>query len=325
LSSLVSIIVPCFNAERWLRAAIESALSQLWSPTEVIVVDDGSTDRSLEIARRFESRGVKILSQANRGASAARNAGLAAARGKFIQFLDADDLLDLKKIEAQMQRLSAAGPNFIASASWARFTDDPKMAVFETEPNQRDLSGVEFLLLHYSAGWMMQPAAWLTPRTLLDKIGPWDEQLSLNDDGEYFARVMLAADGILFCQGSRCFYRSNVEGSLSTRRDEVALKSLFQSTSLTLERLLPQVTNEHDRSIVADAWLTLAFECYPWLPQLAQVAEDRARAVNGKANLRNVPPRVRRLARFVGWRAARRAQLLFRGQSRRGISDNLWL
>ena len=277
------------------------------------MVDDGSTDRSLEIARRFESRGVKILSQANRGASAARNAGLAAARGKFIQFLDADDLLDLKKIEAQMQRLSAAGPNFIASASWARFTDDPKMAVFETEPNQRDLSGVEFLLLHYSAGWMMQPAAWLTPRTLLDKIGPWDEQLSLNDDGEYFSRVMLAAAGIAYCPDARCFYRSELHASLSRRQDEAAIRSLFRSTSLTLERLLPHVTTEQDRAIIADAWLTLAFECYPLCPQLAREAESRAHCLHPSPKLRRLPPRVMRLAKLTGWRAARRAQLLFRG------------
>src|SRR5689334_12629004 len=89
----VSILVPCYNAARWLPATLASALAQTESSIEVIVVDDGSTDESLAVARSYESRGVRVFSQRNAGASAARNRAMREARGEFLQFLDADDLL----------------------------------------------------------------------------------------------------------------------------------------------------------------------------------------------------------------------------------------
>src|SRR4051812_14036077 len=90
---LVSILIPCRNAEPWLAATLESALAQTHPATEIILVDDGSTDGSLELAHSFAARGVRIATQANAGASAARNHAFRESRGEFIQFLDADDLI----------------------------------------------------------------------------------------------------------------------------------------------------------------------------------------------------------------------------------------
>lgn len=96
---LVSIVIPCFNAERYVAEAVESALAQTHPRTEVIVVDDGSTDATTDVLRRFAGR-VRRERQANAGPAAARNRGLALARGEFVQFLDADDLLLPTKVEA---------------------------------------------------------------------------------------------------------------------------------------------------------------------------------------------------------------------------------
>jgi glycosyltransferase involved in cell wall biosynthesis len=92
-------VVPCYNAERWLEACLDSALSQTWPAVEVVVVDDGSSDRSVEVARGFGDR-IVLVTGPNAGASAARNRGIAIARGRWIQLLDADDLLLPRKIEA---------------------------------------------------------------------------------------------------------------------------------------------------------------------------------------------------------------------------------
>src|SRR5437867_11129353 len=101
---LVSILIPVYNAESFVAEAIQSALDQTWPAKEVIAVDDGSTERSAKILESFGSR-IRIIGQENRGASAARNRALAEARGAFIQYLDADDLLPPAKIEIELRRV----------------------------------------------------------------------------------------------------------------------------------------------------------------------------------------------------------------------------
>ena len=106
VNSLVSILITAYNAEPWIAETMDSATGQTWPSVEIIVVDDGSTDATLEIARRYASDTVTVVHQANAGACAARNRALAEARGDFIQYLDADDLLAPDKIELQMNRLA---------------------------------------------------------------------------------------------------------------------------------------------------------------------------------------------------------------------------
>src|ERR1700722_17022843 len=99
---LVSILIPAFNSEKWIAGTIRSALAQTWDRKEIIVVDDGSTDRTFEIARQFESHTVRVVTQINQGAAAARNNAFSLSRGEYIQWLDADDLLAPDKVATQM-------------------------------------------------------------------------------------------------------------------------------------------------------------------------------------------------------------------------------
>src|SRR3954447_1295253 len=101
---LVSVVIPVFDGEAYLAAAIESALAQTYEPVEVIVVDDGSTDGSAAVAARYD---VRMLRQPNRGVSAAYNAGVEAARGELIAFLDADDLWPADRLAIQVRHLLA--------------------------------------------------------------------------------------------------------------------------------------------------------------------------------------------------------------------------
>src|ERR1035438_9516693 len=196
MNPLVSIIIPCFNAEHWVSAAIESALGQTWRETEVIAINDGSSDGSPAVLRRYVGPRVQVIDRPNRGAAAARNAGMRAAKGEFIQFLDADDLLTPAKIASQVALLGPKGDGVVGTARWARFQGDSALAKEEADsPLFADLAPIDFLLLHTAGGYMMHPAAWLVPSAVARAAGPWDEALSINDDGEYFARVALAAQG----------------------------------------------------------------------------------------------------------------------------------
>jgi glycosyltransferase involved in cell wall biosynthesis len=102
---LISVVIPAHNAEKYLAEALESVRSQAFSDYEIIVIDDGSTDRTAEIASRYD--GVVLLSQSNRGEAGARNTGIRAARGKYVAFLDADDVWLPSKLEKQAAHLVA--------------------------------------------------------------------------------------------------------------------------------------------------------------------------------------------------------------------------
>lgn len=303
---LVSIVIPCFNADAWIGAAVESALDQSHPRCETIVVDDGSTDRSLALARHFSTRGVRVVSQPQRGASAARNHGLRLAAGDFVQFLDADDLLDPAKIAVQLSLLSNAPPGSLASGQWGRFNDSADQAAFNAEAVYAATSGIEFLQLHYETGSMMQPGAWLAPRPLLDRAGPWNETLSLNDDGEYFARVMLAAPRLVHAAAARCYYRAPSRQSLSRRQDPRALASLFRSVELTTGHLLHRDASPRSRAAVAHAWKWTAFELYPGSPPLSRRAEQKSVEFGGSRRAYPGGPRFRFVASLLGWRLAKR-------------------
>ncbi len=258
------------------------------------------------MARRFEPRGVRVLDQPTRGAAAARNAGLAAATGELIQFLDADDVLAPDKIARQVA-FCAGNPSVqLVSGEWGRFEADPARADFAPQPNWRDLGAVEFLQLFFETGAMMHPAAWLARRELLAAAGPWDESLSLNDDGEYFARVMLRAGRIHFCGGARSCYRSNLHGSLSGRKDGKSLDSLYRSFELELGYLAAADASPRTRAAVAHGWKWLAFELYPGRPDLADAAERQARALGWSPRPFPAGGRFQLAARFLGWRLAKR-------------------
>ena len=102
---LVSIIIPCYNNEAFVKQAIESALQQTYTNVEIIVIDDGSTDGSLEIIRSFENH-IQWETGSNQGAPKARNRGLELAQGEYIRFLDADDILFRNCLEHQVERAS---------------------------------------------------------------------------------------------------------------------------------------------------------------------------------------------------------------------------
>lgn len=302
---LVSAVIPCYNAAPWIAAAIASVRAQNWPHCEIIVVNDGSTDASLPAARACAGPDLTVLDQPNRGASAARNAGLRAVRGEFIQFLDADDLLHPAKIATQVHALASTS-QALASGEWARFRQEPTEAHFIAESNWRDLNPIEFLQLAFEEGRMMHPAAWLAPRRLLEAAGPWDETLSLNDDGEYFARVMLRASGIRFCAGARSYYRSHLRQSLSGRKDASSLASLYRSFECTLGYLAAADDSPRTRAAIAHGWKWLAFELYPGRPDLAAVAERRSRALGGSRRPLPASGRYQLAARFLGWRLAKR-------------------
>ena len=132
MDPLVSIIIPAYNSGPWIADTVRSAIAQSWPKKEIVIVDDGSTDDTLSIARSFESRNIRVVKQAHSGACRARNRGIEECQGDFIQWLDADDLLAPNKIAAQLKKCDdrEGHTTILFSGAWGKFYYRPQKATF---------------------------------------------------------------------------------------------------------------------------------------------------------------------------------------------------
>lgn len=237
---LVSIIIPVFNSEDYLAETIESAINQTWQNKEILLIDDGSTDNSLNIAKRYQCEWIKVFEQENKGASSARNYGLREAKGDYIQFLDADDLISSDKVKFQIELL-ADRKNHISICPIVYFKNgnDPySIPVIHEWYSRGSDDPLDFLVKLYGGqlvgpnyGGMITIHSWLIPRNVIDKAGAWNESLSVDDDGEFFCRIVLNSDGILYSPDSINYYRKFVgeRTTLSSQKSFNHLNSLLQS------------------------------------------------------------------------------------------------
>lgn len=249
MAELVSILIPLYNAEKWLGETVDSALLQTWPHKEIIIVDDGSTDNSLQLAKQYESKIVKVVFQENRGAAAARNKALEYAQGDYIQWLDADDLLARDKIEQQLKAIPNEGnPMVLLTSSWAQFYYRHKNAKFRPDNLWRDLEPVDWLMTKFNENVFMNPAVWLVSRELTELAGPWDARTAPDDDGEYIARVVISSEKVKFVPEARCYYRKSNPGSLSKDLSDKALEGIFLSITQCIGYLRSLEDSERTRS-----------------------------------------------------------------------------
>lgn len=312
MTPLVSILIPAYNAAAWIGATLDSALAQTWPHCEIVVADDGSTDDTAAIAAGYARRGVRLCRQTNRGAGAARNLALTQAHGDYLQFLDADDLLAPDKIALQLARLAEAPADTVASAAWARFHSDPTEGHFTPEPVWGDAAPLDWLVASWSGGGMMHPAAWLTPAKVARRAGPWNETLSLDDDGEYFTRVLLASAGVVHVRNARAYYRTHATGSLSQGKKPAHWRSSHEVCRLVQQAVLAHEDSPRMRRACALNHLRYAFHAWPYrvARPLARASLTEAARLDPTAVRPAGPPRFERLASLVGWKSARTIQHL---------------
>jgi glycosyltransferase involved in cell wall biosynthesis len=308
MNQLVSILIPAFNAEAWIADTIRSTLAQTWPCKEIIVVDDGSTDRTHAIARQFESKEVVVATQQSQGAASARNHAFSLSRGDYIQWLDADDLLSPDKIAKQMEASRACqSTRILFSCAWGYFAYRMNLAKFSATSLWCDLSPVEWLLRKMREGWHMQTATWLVSRELANAAGRWDVRLSHDDDGEYFCRVISASDGIRFVPEGRVFYRTTASLSYVGPSDKKK-----DALSLSMRLHVKYLQSLEDSARVRAAcimylqnWLV---HFYPERPDIVEDLRSLARELGGTLEV----PRLRRkyalFQPLLGYRLAKRAQ-----------------
>lgn len=247
-----------YNAEKYISATIDNVLKQTWTDIEVVIVDDGSTDRSYEIAKSYESDKVKVFRQENSGASAARNLAFSKCTGELIQYLDSDDFLSYNKIESQVEMyLSLNDPKAIIASGIVLFeTDIMNSAAIPYRQMSTNLRNdpISLLIDICYERYIVQSSIWLLNRTLIEQSGGWNEQLSLNDDGEFFFRVVASASAVYFCSKGVVFYR-NTPKSLSKQVSEKSIKSQLLSTRLMSEVVLARDNSRYARGAFVNYYM----------------------------------------------------------------------
>ena len=307
MNPLVSILIPAYNAGEWVADTIRSALAQTWERKEIVIVDDGSSDETLLIARQFECDSVRVFTQTHRGAASARNRAFLLSKGDYIQWLDADDLLAPDKIERQLATVQECDSRrVVLSSSWAYFNYRTHRARFVPTSLWQDLSPVEWLLRKLGQNLHMQTATWLTSRILAEAAGPWDTRLHVDDDGEYFCRVLLASRGTRFVPEAKVFYRITPSTRLSyIGNSERKKNALIMSMRLHVQYL--RSLEESQR--VRKACLAYLQNCYPvFYPERSDiVVELQKLAAQLQGHLDE--PRLKRkyswMRSVFGWKAAK--------------------
>lgn len=304
MQKLVSIIIPAYNSENSIAQTIKSAEAQSWLNKEIIVIDDGSTDNTLRIAKTFESGILTVIHTDNRGVSTARNIGLQAAQGEYIQWLDADDILDGLKIEHQVRVLQEVGNAHIAIGPFGSFYFRTEKALFRETRMWQDLSPLECLIARFEDNAWMQIATWLTSRNLVDKVGYWDERLCLDEDGEYFCRIVSRSEGVKYVPNAKAFYRRGNPGALSMNRSDRAMNSLLLSMNLGFKYLRSIEDNERTRRACLNFLGERMFEYYPDNPEMLKNVQNLANEFCGTIPQPSIGWKVEIAKKVIGWRKA---------------------
>jgi glycosyltransferase involved in cell wall biosynthesis len=240
--SSVSAIIPVFNAANSISACIESVLNQTVRPLEIIVINDGSTDASAEIMERYENH-IVYIEQKNQGQGAARNAGIRAAKGEFIAFLDSDDYWEPPFVERCTTFLEEHKEPVAVMTAWAKVIDEKTTLVVPAIMHDRRPEA-PFVIDDFFKFWAeqdhVQTGAIMIRRRTIDEAGLQRSDLRISQDLEYWG--LIATYGawafipkVLYVNNSRINARANWAKRYETRR------RLCPTVEAWQERILPRL------------------------------------------------------------------------------------
>jgi glycosyltransferase involved in cell wall biosynthesis len=232
----ITVVMPCFNAERYIGAALQSVLAQDWKNLEIIVVDDGSSDGSAALVTR-DYPTVHLLRQANRGVAAARNLGIANATGDLIAFIDADDYWLPGKLWAQCELLEKNPAARMVYTSWVEWPSDRPAP--DTKYLQSITGSVSTQNYTGPSGWiytalLLDSEVWtctvLAQRSLFDEIGTFDPDLTIGEDYDLWLRASRVTE-IVRVQQPLALYRKH-NNSITTKAPAQNFQALVVTRAL---------------------------------------------------------------------------------------------
>jgi glycosyltransferase involved in cell wall biosynthesis len=300
----VSVVIPCYNAGPVLREALDSVLSEGYPNLEVICVDDGSTDDTLEILREYEHH-IVLHDGPNGGVSVARNIGTALAQGAYIKYLDQDDILLSGGIQTQVEALELSGGD-VAYGNWQRLEqqEDGSFALANIEGNEIEGEHEVALLFDF----FCQIAAYLFRRTIVDRVGGFSENLPIEGDVRLVLGCAIEGAGFVHCDQLVSLYRIHADSQC--RRDQAALHREICALAREIEEIWRKRDGTLDaarRNVLARAYGRVSRNLYDTDPDCAQLALEAIERLEPDY-VPQSPARLRLASRWLGYR---RAEALF--------------
>ena len=326
---LVSIIIPAFNAENFIDAAIDSAISQTYPNIEIIVVDDGSRDSTAALSRgklqRDFDRPWRVLQLGkNRGVNVARNVGWRAAKGAWIQYLDSDDFLSPTKIETQVAACDEVSPEIAAvySSYQPVFVDGTRI-ISAAYLQSRNLDNEEPIVFMVGDSYFMHQTC-LLRRSVLDKVGGFDERLRCYEEVELLVRIFHGGWRFRFVPTKEPSYLWRRYRNQPREGGSEVLYSVVEAGLSWVEVALKATQNQPlaNFSLTANDQANLANSCTRWARSLYRLDRDAFRTFISKVRILDpkfnptYPRYLSFLSRLIGYENAEATALLLRGPRR---------
>jgi len=288
----VSVIIPCYNGEEYIGQTLGSLLDQTRPADEIIVVDDGSTDRSAKIAQCFGEY-VTVLSKGGGGAAKARNCGGDHATGDAIMFLDADDVLAPDVLEQLLKQLKQNSGGVVA-CPWYRLEKIDNKWV-KRPPSCKSLGENQDYLSGWLTGWYHVPCSILWSRTAYKNTGGWEGYV--NDDGDLMMRALVHGVNLQITENGSSFYRRMPDKKLAESLSGARFTREGREAEIYVIHKIAQMLEDRDRLNEYRKPVTQAFEQYRQLcmDQYPDLSEHCNELINQFGE-----PRFMRIARKVG-------------------------
>lgn len=239
---LVSVIIPTFQRGFLLEETVNGVLNQSYTNWECLIIDDGSTDITEEIVSRLEKKDKRIKyfkrpDNYPKGAPACRNYGFTRSKGKYIQWLDDDDLLSANKLEKQVEVLENNNPLIFTTCAWDHYWEGKKIIPRSIFKEDEEISPDQYFNKLTDHQTFFPLHSFLTSRILILAAGAWNNDLTINQDGEFFTRINLKSQKLLLTKECYVLYRIHAGGRTSENIDSKNLRSLLYSFCLINDHL----------------------------------------------------------------------------------------
>ena len=272
---LVTIIVPVYNSERYLEQCIQNLLNQTYHNLQIILVNDGSTDRSLDICKRLTDQRVEVYSKQNGGASSARNVGIAYRKGEYILFVDSDDYLKDNAVEMLVSTAVSNNADCVyyeadnvAENTSIKVKKDGLSHTIQY-PTTDGNNLIELIL--EQKNYHAVPFLYFAKSSLYDKGLRFEEEIMFED--ELFSFELLRSCEKVVCLKQKLYFRNVRSGSVMTSSGKEEFR--FQSITVVFERLLEQFTKSKDDKVLNTYLSRIAMLWLDYYRQLSKQSREK--------------------------------------------------